>query len=322
MPRRRQHGPADLYEADFGDFLRNLRPRQHAAVGRLGALGQFQFDHLDLVQVGALGERFGIEPAAALAAAEITRADLPDQIAVVLRMVWADAAFAGVMGKAAEFGALVQRHDRIGAQGAETHRGNVEPRGAVGLFALPAAELHAAVAFLEMRGPERVLQATITVFEQIPLRAERNRVGHVLGAGIDDIAAFAAERSFVQVVGDEVLPDFGAERLQQIAEIGQHRIVPAQVAGAEEILPGAHNRPDQQQQEQHELQGRRAGRGPGQGNLVHAQQQPEQAQRHEQEGDQQVGAGDGCHHCCFLMGLNKYLDLFPDLSSPLTARTG
>jgi len=37
----------------------DLRPRQHAAMAGLRALGDLDFDHLDLVEPGGLGETFG-----------------------------------------------------------------------------------------------------------------------------------------------------------------------------------------------------------------------------------------------------------------------
>ena len=45
--------------------------------------------------------------AVAVAATEISAAELPDQIAVVLAVVGADAALAGIMGKATKLGATV-----------------------------------------------------------------------------------------------------------------------------------------------------------------------------------------------------------------------
>src|SRR5580700_2810453 len=64
-------------------------------------------------------------------AAEIARADLPDNVAAVLAMIGTEAAFAGVMGKAALFRAGVERADRIGAERAEAHRRDVEHRNRI-----------------------------------------------------------------------------------------------------------------------------------------------------------------------------------------------
>ena len=81
----------------------------------LGALAELQFDHLDLVVGGDLRRivRESKQPSGR-AAAEIARADLPDQVAAVLAVIGADAALAGVMGEAALSRAAVERADRVG----------------------------------------------------------------------------------------------------------------------------------------------------------------------------------------------------------------
>ena len=66
----------------------------------LGALADLGFDHLDLVVGYDAGELMGIERTVAVAAAEIAGADFPNQVAAILAVIWADAAFPGVMGEA------------------------------------------------------------------------------------------------------------------------------------------------------------------------------------------------------------------------------
>jgi hypothetical protein len=63
----------------------------------LSALAQFDFDHLDLIAGGDLGEPIGIESAIGFSAAEIARTDLPDDIAAVLLMIGAKATLARIM---------------------------------------------------------------------------------------------------------------------------------------------------------------------------------------------------------------------------------
>ena len=76
--------------------------RQHAAVAGLGALAELELDHLHLrVGRALLGEALRAEAAVVVAAAEVARADLPDQVAAVLAVVAADRAFAGVVREAA-----------------------------------------------------------------------------------------------------------------------------------------------------------------------------------------------------------------------------
>ena len=87
----------------------DLGAGQHAAVAGLGALAELELDHLDLVVLGVLGEFLGAERTVGIAAAEIARADFPDDVAAVFAMIGAIAAFAGVVGEIAFLGAAVQR---------------------------------------------------------------------------------------------------------------------------------------------------------------------------------------------------------------------
>ena len=59
-------------------------------------------------------ELLGAERAVGVAAAEIARADFPDDVAAVLAMIGAVAAFAGVVGEIAFLGAGVERADGVG----------------------------------------------------------------------------------------------------------------------------------------------------------------------------------------------------------------
>ena len=68
-----------------------------------------------------------------VAAAEIAAAQLPHDVAAMLAVIGTEPALAGVMVKVAHFGAQVERLDRIGAERAETHRGDVEQRALIGL---------------------------------------------------------------------------------------------------------------------------------------------------------------------------------------------
>ena len=101
----------------------------------LGALAQLELDHLRLRVAGIGLEALGAETAVIVAAAKVARADFPDQVAAVDAVVLADRAFAGVVRKAAAFGAAVQSQDRVSTQGAETHRRDVVDACRVGLGA-------------------------------------------------------------------------------------------------------------------------------------------------------------------------------------------
>src|SRR5260221_14280227 len=97
-------------------------------MARLGALAELQLDHLDLRVGGADGEQLRREGAIGVARAEVARTDLPDDVAPTFTMVGAVAAFAGVMGEAAELGAAVQGPDGVGTERAEAHGRDVEDR--------------------------------------------------------------------------------------------------------------------------------------------------------------------------------------------------
>src|SRR5205085_9738787 len=90
---------------------------------------------------GMVAEAFWIEIARLVATAEITRADLPDEIAAMFQMVGRDPALAGVVIEIADFRTPVQRLDRGAGEGAEAHCGDVEPRGRIRPGALVVADL-------------------------------------------------------------------------------------------------------------------------------------------------------------------------------------
>src|SRR5215475_8234342 len=106
----------------------------------LGALADLELDHLDLVVGGDARELVGIEGAVAIAAAEIARADLPDDVATHLAVIGADAALAGVMGEAALLGAGIERTHGIGTQRAKAHRGDIEDRSRIRPGAIRATD--------------------------------------------------------------------------------------------------------------------------------------------------------------------------------------
>src|SRR5471032_1474206 len=104
------------------------------------ALAHLDFDHAYLRVLRLRGEAFRVEAAVAGAAAEVATAQFPGQVAAVFAVVRADAAFAGVVGKVAELGALVQRANGVGAQRAEAHGRDIEHRRRVRLSALRTAD--------------------------------------------------------------------------------------------------------------------------------------------------------------------------------------
>ncbi len=99
----------------------------------LGALESFSSIIFTCGSRAFAAKRSSLNAAVVVAAAEVARADLPDQVAAVARGGAADRAFAGVVGEAAALGAPVERQDRVGRQRAEAHRRDVEDAGAVRL---------------------------------------------------------------------------------------------------------------------------------------------------------------------------------------------
>src|SRR3546814_1286564 len=97
MPRRRDAVQPLRHAAGGGDLGADLGPGQHAAVAGLGALRELELDHLHLRVARVGGETFLAEAAVLLAAAEVARADFPDQVAAVLAVVGRDRALACVV---------------------------------------------------------------------------------------------------------------------------------------------------------------------------------------------------------------------------------
>jgi hypothetical protein len=226
VARRRDAVLAHGHAAGAGDFRGDLVLGQDAAVAGLGALAELDLDHLHLRIAGLGGEALGVEAAVVGAAAEVAAAQLPHQVAAVLAVVGADAALAGVVVEVAEPGALVQRADGVGAERAEAHRRDVEQRGAVGLAALRAADLHAkAAGIAQRRRAHGVADELEAILVHVAQSAEGLVGALVLGPRVDQRALRAGERQLLAVAFEQVLADLRADALDQIADIAQDRVV-------------------------------------------------------------------------------------------------
>src|SRR5690606_15084616 len=128
---RRDAVHADRHAAGIGDLRGHLGARQDAALPRLRALTELELDHLDLRVQGIALETLGIETAFLVAAAEVARADLPDQVAAVLAVVDGDRTLAGIVVETAAPGAGIEGADGIGRERAEAHGRDVEDAGRV-----------------------------------------------------------------------------------------------------------------------------------------------------------------------------------------------
>ena len=114
-------------------------------MARLGALAELDLDHLDLGIDRLAGEFVGVEVAVRCAAPEVTRCNLPDQVAAVPAVIGADGALAGVMSKFAKFCALVEGQYGVGAHRAETRSRNVENGRGIRLQTIGTADDNAKV---------------------------------------------------------------------------------------------------------------------------------------------------------------------------------
>ena len=129
---------------------RHLRTGQHAAVPGLGALREFDLDHLDL-GMGCLGSKaVRVELPVARSATKVSAADLPDQIAAMFAVMDRNRALTRVMRETTELGPPVQGLDRISGQRPEAHCGDIEDRRIVGLGPL-ATDAHPKISGLGHR---------------------------------------------------------------------------------------------------------------------------------------------------------------------------
>jgi hypothetical protein len=159
-------------------------------------------------------------------AAEIAAAEFPDEIAAALAVITRDAALAGVMVEIAGLGPLVERQDGVARERAEAHRRNVVERGGIGLLAVRAADGDTHVDLAVGLRPDRVVHPAVGAVVDVELRAEGQHVLDVLRAVVDHRPPLARKRPPVLVAFEEILPQLGPDRLEQEAEVADHRIVP------------------------------------------------------------------------------------------------
>ncbi len=192
---------------------------------RFGTLAQLEFDHPDLGLTRRLGEQVRVEMAVRRTAAEIAGRYLPDDVTAALAMIFADRTFAGILGEIAHAGAVIQRQDGVHADGAETHAGDVEDGGIIGLRAGRAPDGDAEVRALNVRRHDRMRHPAVADGIDIIDRAKRPQVGDVLGALIDDGALVARKGQGVALILHEILPDLRTDIFEDKAEMPHERIV-------------------------------------------------------------------------------------------------
>ena len=204
---------------------------------RFGALAHLDFNHPHLRIFCLSGETHRVEAAIRCPAAEVTAAQFPCQIAAVFPVIRADAAFAGVVGEVAEFGALIQRTNRIGAKRTEAHCRDIEDRGRVRLFALRTADQHAkGVGVAQRCRAHRVTDEFETGLVDIDQRAERLVRRFIFGARIHQRTLGPREGQGVAVGLQQVLADLRADAFDQVTDVAQDRVIAAyRVRGLQQI---------------------------------------------------------------------------------------
>ena len=199
-----------------------------------GALAELDLYHLDL-RIGGVGDEFLFaERAVRIAAAEVARGHLPDQIAAMHAVVLADRAFARVVDEAAHLRALVQRLDGIAGQRTKAHGGDIEDAGVIRAGAgghsfswllLRAANPQAEVMRAELGGLQGVVDPLIALLTDVELGAERPVVDLAFGTLIDQRALGARERLGLGIAFDEVLTNLGADEFEDETQMSHDGIV-------------------------------------------------------------------------------------------------
>ena len=177
--------------ARLGNLWRDLGRGQHPAMSRLGPLAEFDLDHLDLFKAGRLAKLVRVEGPVIVAAAEITRSHLKDQISATFLVIFADRPLASVVSKSAHPRTGVQCKDCVGAQRAEAHGRYVVKRGVIGLRAIWPANHHTEIAVLNMDRADRMRHPGVARVIGAFTRPERTLVFDPLGALVDKRAGVA-----------------------------------------------------------------------------------------------------------------------------------
>src|SRR5690606_13737836 len=171
-------------------------------------------------------EPLRLEPALRRPAAEIARADFPDDVAAPRAVMAADPALARVMGETALPRAPVQREDRIGRKGTEAHRRNVVDRGVIGLEAVRPTDAGAEVGILDLHRHDRMGEPFVAGVVDALARAEGPLVLHPLGALVDERAVVARKRLLVLVAFNQVLANLRPDALEEKAHVADEGVVP------------------------------------------------------------------------------------------------
>ena len=235
MTRRADDRPSFRDTADRRDLRRDLRGGKHAAEAGLGSLAELELDgaHRMLLHHGR--QALEVESAALVACAEVPRAELPDEVAAV-QVMRCDAALSRVVQASRQRRAAVQRLHGGPGKRSEAHPADADHRlGPERVSPAPSAaqDLGARHRVVEeqrllIRSREGVVLDDEIVGHElgIPVRAEARVVVLLLGGRIDPPAGVPGERPLLVVRGDDVLPQLGADRLEDVPEVPDDGEVP------------------------------------------------------------------------------------------------
>ncbi|CAM5476401.1 hypothetical protein SSPIM334S_01595 [Streptomyces spiroverticillatus] len=227
-----------------GDLRVDLVPGQHPADPRLGPLRQLQRHALHRRVGGLLPELLGVEAPVLRTTAEISGAELPDDVAARPQVVLGEPALARVVGETAPRDARVERQDRVRGQRPEAHRRHVQQRHVVRLRAVRPADPHPGRALRLVHRVHRRHQELVRAPVHVPLAAERLLGVDALGPLVHDGPGVAVERPPVEAPLHEVLLELGPDCLQEEAGVPDDGVV------AQHRMPPLHEvvRPDQRGQ--------------------------------------------------------------------------
>ena len=228
------HGDA----ADAGDLRSNLRGWQETTHARFGSLTELQFDGSDGVLRDALFEFVQRKLPVVVAAAEVARTDLPDQIAAV-QMMFGDSALTRVVQTACQLAALVQSGHGRSTQRAVAHAADVDDGlGAERLravsccsqnfgtrdFILGTVPRHSLAKFGKRKGG-LLHDEVVGRLLQVVVGAEAEVVVLLLRRGVDPRPLITTEWPLFVIACDDVLPKLGPDHFEQIAKVSDDRKV-------------------------------------------------------------------------------------------------
>ena len=231
MRRRAVHVLPHGNSTNPGDLLRDLGPRKQPSQARLRPLAELDFHRTHGIRFDLLQKEVQVEAAGFGAAAEVACPELPDQVTTKL-MIWGDAPFSCVVEASRNPGSLVHRTHGGARQRAKTHRRDVHdriraegPRPASSatqrLRAWKGIGLVGTCLPVRLGGSSSA-RTHDPVFDddvvgrrfELVIRAEAEVIVLLLTRRVDPPPLVPREGPLLIVVGDDVLPQLGADGFQ------------------------------------------------------------------------------------------------------------